>query len=178
MIKKILLAFVVIIAGVLITAALASPEMKVSREVEIAASPEQIFPFINNAKKSYQWMPWSEGDPGIKIEFTGPDEGVGSRSSWHGEQMGVGNSEVTESLTNQMVKTKLVYTKPFAMSQLAEVSLTPTTNGTLVKWSVSGENNFFFRLIGIFVNCDKMIGGEFEKGLGKLKSLIEANKGE
>jgi hypothetical protein len=40
-------------------------------------------------------------------------------------------------------------------------------------WSISGQNSFFFRLMGLFMNCDKMIGGEFEKGLNKLKSLTE-----
>jgi hypothetical protein len=173
MLKKILIGFGIIVSALLFIAAVKSPEMKVSREIIIATSPEVIFSFINSAKKSYEWMPWSEGDPSIEIKYSGPDQGVGSISSWKGKEMGVGTSEVIESITNQMVKTKLDYTEPFAMSQLAEISLTPTSDGTLVKWSVSGSNNYFFRLIGIFINCDNMIGKEFEKGLKKLKALTE-----
>lgn len=173
MLKKIMMGLGLIIAVVLIIAAVQSPEMTVSREIEIAATPEALFPFINNSKKSYVWMPWAESDPGVKIEYSGPEEGVGSFSSWRGKEMGVGTAEVVESITNQVVKTKLTYTEPFAMSQLAEVSLTPVSGGTLVKWSVSGQSNYFFRLMGLFVNCDKMIGGEFEKGLKKLKVLNE-----
>jgi hypothetical protein len=173
MFKKISIGIGIVITGILTLAALKSGEMHVSRELVIAATPEVLFPYINNSQKSYEWMPWAEGDSGIKINFSGPSEGVGSQSSWNGKKMGVGSSEVVESVANQIVKTKLVYTKPFEMSQLAELSLTPATNGTLVKWSISGQNSFFFRLMGLFMNCDKMIGGEFEKGLNKLKSLTE-----
>jgi hypothetical protein len=118
-------------------------------------------------------MPWAEGDPNIEIKFSGPSEGVGSKSNWKGKQMGVGSSEVTESIPNQIVKTKLEYTEPFEMSQLAEVSLTPAAGGTLVRWSVRGSNNSLFRVIGLFMDSDKMVGGEFEKGLNRLKALTE-----
>lgn len=176
MFKKILIGLGLIVTVILAIAAFKSPEMSVSREIIIAAAPDAIFPYINNSRKSYEWMPWAEGDPEIEINFTGPDEGIGSISSWNGEQMGSGKSEVVESITNQVVKTQLVYTKPFEMSQLAEISLTPVSSGTKVVWSVSGHNNYFFRLMGVFMDCDKMIGGEFEKGLNKLKTIVESKQ--
>jgi hypothetical protein len=173
MFKKIGLGIVVIIAAILVYAGVKPAEMTVSREIVVAASPESLFPYINSSQKSYEWMPWAEGDPSIDIKYSGPEEGLGAKSDWTGDQMGIGSSEVVESIPNQVVKTKLEYTKPFVMSQLAEVSLAPTEGGTLVKWSVSGHNNYFFRLMSVFVNCDKMIGGEFEKGLSKLKTIAE-----
>jgi hypothetical protein len=30
------------------------------------------------------------------------------------------------------------------------------------------------KLMSLFMNCDKMVGGEFEEGLAKLKALAEA----
>jgi hypothetical protein len=59
------------------------------------------------------------------------------------------------------------------MQQLAEIALMPAEAGTKVRWSVSGERNFFFKLIGVFVSCDEMVGGEFEKGLRNLKRMVE-----
>lgn len=173
MLKKVLMVFGLLIAIILVTAGLKSPEMQVSREVVINASAEEIFPYINNSQKSYEWMPWAEADPAMEINFTGPAEGVGSSSNWNGKEMGIGKSVVVESVENQLVKTELAYTEPFAMSQLAQLSLTPESNGTKVTWSVSGQNNFIFRLMSIFIDCDEMIGGEFDKGLNKLKSLAE-----
>ena len=165
MLKNILYVVVIIIGGILLYAAVRSPEMHISREIVINASPEIIFPHINNSAKANDWMPWKEMDANLQMNYSGPAEGLGSKSSWNSEgQMGVGEALVIESIANQVVKTKLTYTKPFQMSQMAEVSLVPVASGTLVKWSVSGQNNFFFRLMGTFMNCDKMIGGSFEKG--------------
>lgn len=42
---------------------------------------------------------------------------------------------------------------------------------TVVTWSMSGKNNFIARAFCLFVNMDKMVGGEFEKGLENLKSV-------
>lgn len=164
------------IAAVLLTAAVNPAEVTTTRELEVFANADVIFPFINNVKKSYQWMPWADGDPGIEIQFSGPEEGVGSTSSWNGKQMGVGTSVVVESITNQVVRTQLDYTKPFEMHQLAEVSLTPTSRGTLVKWSATGHANFFFRLLRVFIDLDKIVGEQFDKGLSRLKVLAENQK--
>jgi hypothetical protein len=38
---------------------------------------------------------------------------------------------------------------------------------------MSGKNNFIARAFCLFVNMDKMVGGEFEKGLENLKSVTE-----
>ena len=38
---------------------------------------------------------------------------------------------------------------------------------------MSGKNNFMGKAFGLFVNCDKMVGGDFEKGLATMKSVTE-----
>lgn len=63
------------------------------------------------------------------------------------------------------------------MSQLAEISLIPTEGGrTLVRWSVSGKNNFISKIFGVLMNVEKMVGTEFDKGLLKLKTSVETQK--
>jgi hypothetical protein len=39
---------------------------------------------------------------------------------------------------------------------------------------MAGKNNFVTRAIGVFMSMDKMIGGEFEKGLAQMKAIAEA----
>jgi hypothetical protein len=174
MLKKILVALSLITAGLCIYAAVKPAHMSVSREVVLNASAETIFPYINNAQKADDWMPWKDSDPTVQMTYAGPAEGVGSKSTWDSKgDMGTGEALVTESIPNQTVKTQLTYTKPFQMTQMAEIALTPTEGGTKVRWTVSGQNPFFFRLMRIFINCDTMIGKEFEKGLAKLKSKVE-----
>ena len=173
---RIIFWVVVILAGFLAYVATRPSAMLVSREIVVAASPEVIFPYINNSKKANDWMPWKDSDAGVEMVYSGPDEGVNSKSSWDSKgQMGTGEALVIDSIKNQVVKTQLTYTKPFQMSQLAEISLSAVDGGTKVKWTVSGNVGFFFKLMGVFVSCDKMIGGEFEKGLSKLKQQVEGN---
>jgi hypothetical protein len=177
MLKKLLAVIILFVAAILINAAVRPAHFLVSRETVIQASPETIFPWINHSKKADSWMPWKDSDPGVTMTYSGPEEGVGSKSSWDSKgQMGTGEALVVESVPNTRVKTQLTYSKPFVMSQMAEMSLAPGANGTTVKWSVEGENTFFFRVLGTFMDCDKMIGGEFEKGLAKLKTQLESSK--
>ena len=175
MLLKVILGVLVLLAGFLTYVAFQPSEMYIVREIFIKAPSEKIFPFINNSQKANSWMPWQESDPGAIMKYSGPEEGVGSTSSWDSPgKMGTGKAEVVESVPNQTVKTKLTYTKPMNMSQMAEVSLTPSADGTIVKWSVKGNNTFLGRLMCVFMNMDKMVGGQFEKGLTKLKNQVEA----
>lgn len=173
-IKKALIAVVIIVAGFLIYVAMQPAEYMVAREITIKASPEVIFPYINSSKKAYEWMPWMEIDPGAVMTYSGPDEGMGSTSSWDSKgQMGTGQAAVVESVPNERVRTQLTYTKPMEMSQMAEVSITRVADGSLVRWSVSGKNSFVCRMMCVFMNMEKHVGGMFEKGLNKLKALVE-----
>lgn len=61
------------------------------------------------------------------------------------------------------------------MSQMSEMTLTPTNDGTIVKWRVTGERPFIGRLFCLVFNMEKQVAGEFEKGLNKLKSTVEVN---
>lgn len=175
-ILKIIICVVLVgLAALAAFAAVTPPHYQISRSIRIHAGAEQLFPFINNSKKSNEWMPWAESDPSVKMTFSGPDEGVGSVSSWNSTgHMGDGRAEVIESVPNQKVVTKLTYTKPMAMQQVAEIALQPSEGETVVTWSVSGESPLLARMICIVLNMDKMVGSEFEKGLSKLKRIVEA----
>lgn len=175
MIKKTIIGFGLFIIIFLVYVALLPSEMHISRELEMKATSNIVFPHINNSEKANAWMPWSESDPDVKTTYSGPSEGMGSKSSWTSTgKMGVGEAIIIESFYNFRVKTKLTYTKPMEMTQIATITLTRTPNETtIVRWEVSGQNNFLGRLFCVFMNMDKMVGGEFEKGLAKLKSIVE-----
>ena len=40
-------------------------------------------------------------------------------------------------------------------------------------WSMDGENNFGSKAAGLFMDMEKMIGSDFEKGLADIKALAE-----
>ena len=39
---------------------------------------------------------------------------------------------------------------------------------------MAGKNNFVAKAICLFMSMDKMIGGQFEKGLAQMRSVAEA----
>lgn len=175
MILKIVSLVGLAIIGILIYAAIMPAEFSIARELKINASTETLFPYINNSKLSNDWMPWKKSDPDVEMVYSGPAEGVGAKTSWDSKgRMGTGQALVVESLPQKSVKTELTYTRPMEMSQIAEVSLHPEADGTIVRWTVTGQNSFIGRVFCIFMNMDKMVGSQFEDGLATLKQIAEA----
>jgi hypothetical protein len=174
MFKKIALGIGAALALFLGYVAVKSPDYVISREIQINATADKIFPYVNNPKLMNEWNPWSELDPQAKMSYTGPAEGVGSRTNWEGgKQLGTGSATVVESVANQVVRTRIEYVEPFKMAQDSELLMKPATGGTTVVWTVRGKNSFMGRLMCTFMNMDKMVGGTFEKGLTSLKNKVE-----
>ena len=176
MFKKILAGLGLIFTVFVVIAALKPAEYIIKRDVMINAKPESIFPLLNSMKNADTWMPWKESDPQVQNTYSGPEDGIGSVSSWDSPgQMGTGTAEVVGVILNQSVKTKITYTKPMEMSQDSEFILTPKGDSTQMTWVVTGKQPFFGRLIStlILMNMDKYVGGMFEKGLNKLKLIVE-----
>ena len=174
MLMKIGILLLAVLAAFTFYVASRPSEYLVFREISIQAAPERVFSFFNSARRTESWMPWSAMDPQMKMSYSGPEEGVGSKASWDSPgKMGTGSSTIVESVENRSVKVDLEYVKPFQMHQVAEISIRPSGGQSVVRWSVSGKSGFVGKAMSLVMNCDKMIGGSFEKGLAKLKTLAE-----
>ena len=111
----------------------------------------------------------------MKQTYEGAPAGTGAIYSWVGnKEVGEGRMTMTESRPSDLIRIKLEFFKPFAATNIAEFTFKPEGNQTAVTWSMTGENNFMAKAIHLFMNMDKMIGGQFEKGLAQIKSLVEA----
>ena len=80
----------------------------------------------------------------------------------------------SQSRPSELIQIKLEFLKPFAATNTAEFTFQPEGDHTVVTWSMAGKNNFFFKAFGLFMNMDKMVGGDFERGLSQLKTVAEA----
>jgi len=54
-----------------------------------------------------------------------------------------------------------------------EFTFKPQDDKTLVTWNMSGKKDFVSKAFCMFFNMDKMVGGDFEKGLASLKAVVE-----
>src|ERR1043165_8785489 len=162
------LLFVIVIAG--------QPcEFTVSRAAKISAPPEKIFPHVNDLHKWEAWSPWAKLDPNAKNSFEGAPSGVGAAMAWEGNcKVGVGRMTITDSQPSSVVRFRLDFQKPMQATNTAESTFLPDHGATIVTWSMSGKNTIGGKVFGLLMNCDKMVGGQFEKGLASLKSLTES----
>lgn len=179
MLKKIVLAalavVVIAIVGFCAVVAFQPEDFSVSRTETINAPSERVFIQVNDFHKWESWSPWAKIDPAMKTTYAGPANGAGASYSWIGnDQVGEGKMTITNSHPNDHIAIDLEFIKPFAAKNLTEFSFKPDGDKTTVTWSMSGKNNFVAKAFNLVMNMDKVVGGDFEKGLGQLKTLAES----
>lgn len=173
MLKKVALALVGLVV-VLVVVGLALPRRwRVERSVVIDAPSTRIHPFLNDLRRWQEWAAWTrELDPQVRNAYEGPQDGLGAKWSWMGPQMGRGRMEIVatdpavgltvdEAIESDEVNAKSVFT------------YAPVGASTKVTWVDEGTlppvvGGYFRGMI------EELLGGHFEKGLAKLKGLVEA----
>ncbi len=135
-------------------------EFRVARTTRIAAPAAVVFGQVNDFHKWEAWSPWAKLDPAAKNSFEGPTVGTGAIFRWAGNnQIGEGSNTIIESRPNELIRIKLEFLKPFQATNTAEFAFKTEENQTVVTWSMFGKNNFVSKAFGLFMNCDKMVGG-------------------
>jgi len=141
----------------------------VERTDTIRAPQQTLLPLIAELPSWVEWSPWEGTDPTMSREYTGTPGAVGSTYSWKGNRKaGAGRMRI-EDVQHDGVSIDLVFTRPFRSHSLIRFSLTEEGEGTRVIWRMESPRTFFSR----FFSLDKLVGGDFEKGLRQLKQVAE-----
>ena len=134
-----------------------------------------MYTVLNDMHRFPEWSPWQELDPAMKITHEGPPTGVGAKYTWVGNKdVGEGRMTITESTPNTSVVQKLEFIKPWTSTCDVHLTIAPEGDGSKVTWAMDGNNDTMSKVMGLFMNMDQMVGKDFEKGLGKLKTLTES----
>ena len=175
MLEIILISLAVIVIVFVVIVALQPSEFRVARSTTISAPPAAVFVQVNDFHKWEAWNPWGKIDPAMKQAYEGAPAGIGAIYTWTGnKEVGEGRMTITESRPSELIRINLEFFKPFAATNTAEFTFKPEGNQTAVTWSMFGEKNFMAKAIHLFMSMDKMIGGQFEKGLAQMKAVAEA----
>ena len=162
------------VAVVLILAAMKPDQFRVQRSAAINAPPEKIFPLINDFKAWTAWSPYETRDPNMKRTYGEKTSGNGAIYAWEGNsQVGAGNILITDATASSKVALDLNMTSPMDAHNKVDFTLTPAGDSTTVTWAMRGHAPYFAKIIHVFLNMDKMVGGDFEAGLAKLKAVAE-----
>lgn len=150
---------------------------RVTRNAVIPAPAEDIFPLVNSFRGWTKWSPWETVDPAMDRSYSGSDSGVGAKYAWSGNRKaGSGTMEIVESTAPNTIRIRLEFSKPFKAVNPTTFTLTPAGSGTRVTWTMTGENSGIGKVFALFMNMDKMIGTDFEKGLASLADAVSQRK--
>jgi hypothetical protein len=181
MLVKILLG----VAGVLVVfvavAATRPSAYRVERKLELAAPADAVFGVLNDLHRFVGiWFmfgdPFEKRDPNMQQTFEGPAAGAGQSYSWSGKEAGKGKLTIEQSAPGQQVGMKLEFEKPMASTATYGLTLANTPTGSVVTWSMDGNHNFLGKAFGLFMNMDQALGGDMEKALAQLKTVVEGNQ--
>jgi hypothetical protein len=156
----------------------------VERRLEVAAPADLVFDVLNDLQRFTGVLvlfgsPWDEIDPGMQKTFAGPAAGVGQSYAWNGERgVGKGTMTIEESDPGRKVGIRLQFEEPMKSTATFALALAGTPSGTLVTWSMDGSHNFIGKAFGLFMDMDKMLGADLEKGLARVKAVAEAQQAD
>ena len=174
MLNIILIAIVISILVLLLLAAKQPADFKYSRSETMNASDKNIFEHLNDLHKVNAWSPWVKLDPNLVQTYSGEPYGVGAVYEWEGNsRVGKGRMTIVQSKPNTLVRTKLEFIKPIAATNVGEFKVEWDGKKSTVYWSMEGKNAFIGKIMGLFMNMEKMIGDQFSQGLSDLTKIVE-----
>ena len=177
MIGIVLIVVAVAVILFLLVAAMQPAKFAVARSAAIAAPVTSVFTQVNDLRNWNAWSPWAKLDPACKNSFSGAAFGQGAGFAWDGNnKVGAGRMTIIESQSPELIRINLEFLRPFKSVNTTEFTFASQGGQTLVTWTMTGKNNFMSKVFGLIVDCDRMVGKDFEKGLASLKAIAEARK--
>lgn len=182
MLVKVLLGLVAFLAVFLVVVATRPSAYHVERQLEVAAPVERVFETLNDLHRFASVFvlfgsPLDQQDPNMKKTFAGAASGMGQSFAWQGgKEAGKGSMTIVESVPNERVAIKLEFVEPMKSTANCTLTLAGTANGTRVSWAMDGNHIFIGKAMSLFMDMDKMLGGDLEQGLARLKSSTEGGQ--
>lgn len=171
--KKIIIAILIIIAIPFVIALFVNKEYVVQREIVINKPEQEVFSYIKHLKNQNNYSVWCLTDPNMKKEYTGTDGTPGFIYAWDGNSdVGKGEMEIKSITENERVDIDLRFIEPFEGTGKAYLATEPVdANSTKVTWHMQGESNYPMNIMNLFM--DSMLGKTLHEGLTNLKSVLE-----
>ena len=172
MLKKILIFLVAVLILIAAVGLLLPRNIRVQRSVSIDRPASLIYATVNSFQLFYKWSPWQNLDPNMRQILLGARDGVGAKLVWTGnDKVGSGSQLITASTLDRSVASDIDFGKMGVAKSI--LLLDPQGSSTRVTWTLDVDMGaspigHYFGLM-----MDRMIGKDYERGLSKLKALVE-----
>ena len=162
------LAVLVLLLGLIVP-----KSYRVERTAVVNAPAKLVFRHVQYWKNWQAWLPWAGMDSTMKVSLEGLDGTKGSMFKWTGAKTGEGIITNAGVKPGETLYYQMLFIKPWKSEADGFVGVVPSDSGTAVTWGFTGRSPYPWNVLTLFMDMDKALGGDFEKGLGLLKSLCE-----
>jgi Polyketide cyclase / dehydrase and lipid transport len=167
-------ALVALVLLVLVIAAARPKRFRVEHHRLLPAAPEQVMALLQDFHRWTAWSPWEHIDTSMQRSYSGADSGVGAVYAWTGSgKAGAGRMEIREASATRLL-IQIDFFKPFSAHNTVEFNLAVQGAGTQLDWAMYGPSPYVSRLMGLVFNMDKLIGGDFERGLANIQAALQS----
>lgn len=177
---KIILIVLIVLAAILVLLLLMALFVRkaysIKKEIIINKSVSSVFDFIKFLKNQSKFSVWASMDPEMKTEFKGTDGTPGFVSAWDSQNknVGKGEQEILKVVEGEKVDYVIRFIKPFEGTSYSTMSTSPISeNQTKVTWEFSSKMKYPTNLMLVFMNMEKMVGNDLQKGLQNLRAILE-----
>lgn len=173
-IKRLIFFLGFLILLILLLAMFVSKDFSVTKEIVINKPVPEVYSYLKLLKNQDNFSVWNQMDPNMKKTYSGTDGTPGFVSSWESEndQVGKGAQEIKSLEENKRVEFEIRFEKPMKATNYARFTTTAVgENQTKVSWTFFGKSPYPMNIMNLFM--DKMVSGDFEKGLSNLKTVME-----
>ncbi len=176
----ILLGIVIAIAGIIVLLLIIGLFLKkdytIKTEVVINKPKAVVFDYLKLLKNQNKFSVWASMDPNMKTEFRGTDGTEGFVSAWDSgmKNVGKGEQEILKVVDGERIDYEIRFLKPYKSTSWANITTTAVNdNQTRVRWEFNGNMKYPTNLMLLFMNMEKMVGNDLNKGLQNLKTILE-----
>jgi uncharacterized protein YndB with AHSA1/START domain len=177
MLKKILIAAAAALAVLLLAVATRPATFRVERSLVVKAPPDKVYGELADFHRWEGWSPWAKLDPQMKTTYQGAEGLVGASYDWQGnDKVGQGRMTITAAAPPRQLVIRLEFLAPWKSTNQTTFDLAEAPGGTRVAWSMEGRYDFMGKAMSLFMNMDKVVGGDFERGLAALGRVAESGQ--
>ena len=178
---KILIGIIIVLVGIivlfLIIGLFVKKDYSVGKEIVVNKPKTAVFEYLKFLKNQNKFSIWASMDPNMKTVFKGTDGTVGFVSAWesnNNKNVGKGEQEILKIVDGERIDYDIRFLKPFKSTSWAYITTAAVNdNQTKVHWGFTGKMKYPSNLTMLFMNMEKLVGGDLEKGLQNLKAILE-----
>lgn len=144
---------------------------RVEHRARIEAGAARIFPAPADLRRFDACNPCERKAPALRGAYGAVRSGVGAGDAGTREKAGVGRFRTTGLGEPSHVRTRLDFVRRFDAHDVAEFTLRPDGDATVVTWR--GPSPFLSKLMRACLSIGKMVGKDFYTRLANPKALAE-----